>query len=187
MSKKIIFFSNTTEFRKWMDDHHETEAELFVGYYKIKSGKPSMTWNESVDEALSFGWIDGIRKSIDFESYYIRFTPRRSDSIWSEVNIKKVEQLTLKGLMRAKGLEAFNKRKDDKSGIYSFEDKFKQFDEIIEAEFRINSEAWNYFCKLPPSHQKTTIHWIMSAKQENTRLNRLEKAINTFKLKKRLF
>jgi uncharacterized protein YdeI (YjbR/CyaY-like superfamily) len=107
----VIFFESQDKFRAWLEQHHEKETVLIVGYYKVKSGKPSMTWSESVDQALCFGWIDGIRRSIDEESYCIRFTPRRSRSNWSEINIKKVEELTKAGLMKPAGLKMFNEWK----------------------------------------------------------------------------
>jgi uncharacterized protein YdeI (YjbR/CyaY-like superfamily) len=112
-----IFFRDQKEFRKWLEKNHKTSTELLVGFYKVNSGKPNMTWSQSVDEALCFGWIDGIRRSIDKESYCIRFTPRKPTSNWSNVNIKKVEELKRKGLMTKSGLDAYKKRKDLKAGI----------------------------------------------------------------------
>ncbi|HEX2395089.1 MAG TPA: hypothetical protein VHI78_07065, partial [Bacteroidales bacterium] len=120
-----LFFKNAGEFRKWLEGNYKTEKEVIVGFYKTKTGKPSMTWSESVDQALCFGWIDGIRRSIDEESYCIRFTPRNPNSIWSSINIKKIEYLTMKGLMKPEGIEVFKKRKQEKSGIYSFENRPK--------------------------------------------------------------
>ena len=116
-----VFFSNQNEFRRWLEENHTTKTELVVGYYKVWTGRPTMSWSQSVDQALCFGWIDGIRKSIDEKSYCIRFTPRKPTSVWSNINIKKVEELTEKGLMTEAGLQAYSKRKDTKSGIYSFE------------------------------------------------------------------
>ncbi|MEO6905944.1 MAG: hypothetical protein ABI148_06255, partial [Ginsengibacter sp.] len=118
---KPTFFSTQAVFRKWLEKNHEKAGELLVGFYKVSSGKPSITWSESVDEAICFGWIDGIRRSIDEESYSIRFTPRKSTSIWSAINIKKVEELTKKKLMDPAGINAFSKRKEHKSRIYSYE------------------------------------------------------------------
>src|SRR5688572_15149318 len=116
-----IFFSTPSGFRRWLEKNHKKKTELLVGYYKIGSGKPSMTWSESVDEALCFGWIDGVRSSIDELRYQIRFTPRKPNSIWSDINIKKVKELTKKGLMKQAGLDVFNQRKEHKSRIYSYE------------------------------------------------------------------
>jgi uncharacterized protein YdeI (YjbR/CyaY-like superfamily) len=113
------FFATQDDFRAWLESNHETATELIVGYYKVNSAKPSMTWSESVDQALCFGWIDGIRRSIDHESYCIRFTPRRAKSIWSDINIKKVEMMTKAGLMKPAGLKAFGLRKDSNSKPYS--------------------------------------------------------------------
>ena len=120
---KPVFFPTQLDFRKWLDKNHKKETELLVGYYKVDSGKLSLTWSESVDQAICFGWIDGIRRSIDRESYSIRFTPRKPKSIWSAINIKKVEDLTKLGLMKPKGIAAFNKREESNSKIYSYETK----------------------------------------------------------------
>jgi uncharacterized protein YdeI (YjbR/CyaY-like superfamily) len=182
-----IFFKNAQEFREWLQDHYKTEKELGVGYYKTRTGKPSMTWSESVDQALCFGWIDGIRRSIDDESYSIRFTPRNPNSVWSTVNIKKVEELTQKGLMTAEGLDAFNKRKPEKSGIYSFENRPEQLPEESEKLFMKNKDAWKYFTIQAPSYRRTVIFWIMSAKTEKTQMARLSKLIEASKDKKRIF
>jgi len=116
-----IFFATASSFRKWLEKNHDKASELLVGFYKVKSGKPSMSWSESVDEAICFGWIDGVRKSIDDESYSIRFTPRKPGSIWSAINIQKVESLSGQGLMQDSGMTAFEKRKEHKSRIYSYE------------------------------------------------------------------
>ncbi len=182
----LHFFSTQDEFRKWLMEHYTTAQELYVGFYKISSKKPSMTWSESVDQALCFGWIDGIRKSIDHESYCIRFTPRRKNSIWSDVNIKKVEELTNSGLMTEEGLKAFSYRKDNKSGIYSHENVYAVFDNNTETLFQQHKTAWDFFSKQAPSYKKVISHWIMSAKQEKTRLSRLEKTINASEQQKRL-
>ena len=184
---KPIFFSSQLEFRKWLEKNHKKETELLVGYYKVGSGKPSMNWSQSVDEALCFGWIDGIRRSIDKESYCIRFTPRKLSSNWSAVNIKKVETLIKQQLMRQAGLEAFSHRKKEKSKIYSFENGAKKFTDSFESKFKLNKKAWDFFNSQPPSYQKMVIHWIMSAKQESTQLSRLEKTITESKKQKRLF
>ncbi|MFY9574703.1 MAG: bacteriocin-protection protein, partial [Blastocatellia bacterium] len=120
---KIRFFKSPADFRKWLEKHHATVEELWVGYYKKSSGKPSITWPESVDQALCFGWIDGIRKSVDELSYKIRFTPRRPGSIWSSINIKRAQQLQSEGLMLPEGLKAFQVRKENRSGIYSYEQR----------------------------------------------------------------
>lgn len=182
-----IFFPSQNDFRKWLEKNHKTETELFVGYYKVGSGKPSMTWSQSVDEALCFGWIDGIRRSIDEKRYCIRFTPRKSSSIWSKVNIRKVEELKEKGLMRLPGLEIFNNRKDSKSEIYSFENVPAKLSDNFESIFKANKPAWEFFNKQAPSYQKTTMHWIMSAKQEETKVRRLKKTISESEKHNRIY
>jgi uncharacterized protein YdeI (YjbR/CyaY-like superfamily) len=173
----VTFFATQNDFRVWLENNYEKETELIVGYYKVNSGRPSLTWSESVDQALCFGWIDGIRKSLDELSYCIRFTPRRKSSIWSDINIKKVEHLTNAGLMTEAGLKAFSYRKEQKSGIYSFENKIVQFDDVIANHFKQNKLAWDCFYLKTPSFRKTITHWIMSAKQGKTRLLRLEKVM----------
>jgi uncharacterized protein YdeI (YjbR/CyaY-like superfamily) len=182
-----LFFQDQKEFRKWLGKNHKTESELLVGYYKVDSGKPSMNWSQSVDEALCFGWIDGIRRSIDKERYCIRFTPRKKTSVWSTINIRKVEELKKKGLMKESGLEAFNNRKITKSGIYSFENRPAKLNESFETMFRADKDAWEFFTKQAPSYQKTTFYWIMSAKQEKTRIARLNKTIAESAKQKRVF
>jgi uncharacterized protein YdeI (YjbR/CyaY-like superfamily) len=174
----IIFFQNQQEFRNWLEENHQTKTELLVGFYKVNSGKPSMTWSQSVDVALCFGWIDGITRSMDKDSYQIRFTPRKKNSIWSAVNIKKVEQLTEQGLMQAAGLESFQNRSENKSKIYAFENEEVKFSPEFEAQFKANPPAWDYFQSLAASYRKTSSHWVMSAKQDATRLKRLNELIS---------
>lgn len=146
-----------------------------------------MTWSQSVDQALCFGWIDGIRKSIDEQSYCIRFTPRRKTSIWSEVNIKKVEELTRKNLMTPEGLKAFGYRKVDKSGVYSYENELTDFKATFENEFKKNKMALDFFESQAPSYKRAVKRWVMSAKQEKTRLTRLEKLIKESERQKRIY
>jgi uncharacterized protein YdeI (YjbR/CyaY-like superfamily) len=181
-----IFFPNTEEFRKWLKKNHQSEKELIVGYYKVGTKRPSMTWSDSVDEALCFGWIDGVRRSIDNEAYCIRFTPRSPKSNWSAVNIAKVEELIRVGKMTPAGLAAFEKRAEARSEIYSYENRPEKFTAELESRFRENSEAWNYFEVQAPSYKKTIIYWIMSAKQEATRITRLNKLIEACSEGKRL-
>ncbi|MCO4291647.1 YdeI/OmpD-associated family protein [Solitalea sp. MAHUQ-68] len=171
------FFATPADFRKWLEHHHQTETELLVGFYKVDSGKPSITWSESVDQALCFGWIDGVRKSLGKESYTIRFTPRRPSSIWSGINIKKVEELTKQGLMQSAGLAAFEKRTEAKSRIYSFEKDPVDLSAEFEKKFKANSKAWDYFQSQAPGYKKQVTHWVMDAKQEATKLKRLETLI----------
>lgn len=180
------FFAKQSNFRKWLEKNHETQTELLVGFYKVGSGKPSMTWPQSVDEALCFGWIDGVRKRIDDDSYSIRFTPRKPTSIWSAINIKKVGELTDQGLMQPAGLAAFEKRKDSKSMIYAYENEPAKLSPEFEKKFKTNKKAWNFFAAQAPSYQKTIFHWIMRAKQETTRASRLDKVISESGKQKRL-
>ena len=151
-----------------------------MGYYKKSTKKPSITWPESVDQALCYGWIDGLRKSIDEESYKIRFTPRKPTSNWSAVNIDRIEFLTKEGLMKPAGIEAWNKRLENKSKVYSYEQqkKAKLLPEY-EAQIKANPEAWEFFSNLAPSYKAQTIHWIMSAKREETRQKRLDITIES--------
>jgi uncharacterized protein YdeI (YjbR/CyaY-like superfamily) len=172
-----IFFGNQSEFRAWLEQYHLTAKELWVGYYRVETGKPSMTWSQSVDQALCFGWIDGIRQKVDEESYCIRFTPRKPGSTWSRINIAKVEEMIRQGLMFPAGLEAFKLRKENKSGIYSFENVVKDLPEEYSVIFRKNEQAWEFYCAQPPSYRKTMTHWILSAKQEATKMKRLERLI----------
>ncbi len=182
----VTFFASQAEFRKWLGKNHKKETELIVGFYKVGSGKPSMTWSQSVDQALCFGWIDGVRKSIDKESYCIRFTPRRSTSIWSAINIKKVEELSKAGLMKPEGQKAFALRTENKSRIYSHEKEPVDLAPSYIRQFKRNKVAWDFFIGQAPSYRKVMIHWIMTAKQEKTRLSRLEKTIKISERQKRM-
>ena len=173
-----FYFKNDNEFRDWLEANHEKAKEILVGFYKVGTDKHNMTWSQSVDQALCFGWIDGIRRSIDEERYCIRFTPRKPTSIWSEVNIKKVEDLKKKGLMKQPGLDAFNLRMDSKSGLYSYENEMARLSGNLEEIFRANERAWAFFEDQAPSYRKTRTRWVMSARQETTRLERLKKLIN---------
>lgn len=172
-----IFFQNTQTLRQWFIDNHQTETELIVGYYKKGVDKETITWSDSVDEAICFGWIDGVRKSIDEISYQIRFTPRKATSIWSKVNIEKVERLKKQNLMFPSGIAAFEKRKEDKSMIYSFEQNVVELPSNFEELFRANPKAWDFFTKQAPSYQKTAIWKIISAKLEATKIRKLHQLI----------
>jgi uncharacterized protein YdeI (YjbR/CyaY-like superfamily) len=174
---KITYFRSAKDFRRWLERNHAARAELWVGYHKKSSKQPSMTWPESVDEALCFGWIDGIRKSVDDLRYTIRFTPRRRGSIWSAVNIKRAQELSVKGLMQSPGVVAFEARKENRSAIYSYEQRNANLDGSYERKLRQNKAAWDFFYAQPPSYRKAIGWWIVSAKQETTRLKRLEKLI----------
>jgi uncharacterized protein YdeI (YjbR/CyaY-like superfamily) len=168
------FFASSADFRIWLDKNHDKAEELFVGFYKKASGKPSITWSEAVDQALCFGWIDGVRKSIDESSYMNRFTPRRPRSTWSAVNVARVRDLTRRGLMHPAGVAAFEKRSDDRTAIYSFEQReTAKFDKELERRFRANKDAWTWFQTQPPGYKKTATYWVMSAKRQETRDRRL--------------
>ncbi|WP_018478683.1 YdeI/OmpD-associated family protein [Pontibacter roseus] len=171
------FFASPADFREWLEQNHATATSLLVGFYKVGSGRPSMTWPESVDEALCFGWIDGVRRSIDADSYSIRFTPRKPKSTWSAVNIRKVEELTRTGRMQAVGLASYAKREESNSVIYSYEKEAVPLSTDFENEFKANGQAWRYFQAQAPSYQKRMIHWVMDARQEATKRSRLQKLI----------
>jgi uncharacterized protein YdeI (YjbR/CyaY-like superfamily) len=174
---KIRFFKQPADFRKWLEKHHGTARELVVGFYKKGSGKPSITWPESVDEALCFGWIDGVRRRIDDVSYTIRFTPRKPISTWSAVNIKRVRVLAGEGRMQPSGSKAFDARRANRSGIYSYEQRPGGFDDPYRSRLRRKPIAWAFFDAQPPSYKRAAIWWVVSAKKEETRLRRLEKLI----------
>jgi uncharacterized protein YdeI (YjbR/CyaY-like superfamily) len=174
----ITFFRTPQDLRKWFAKHAATATELWVGFYKRKSGHQSITWPESVDEALSVGWIDGIRKRVDDVSYTIRFTPRRPGSIWSAVNIKRVAVLTEQGRMRPAGRTAFEARRENRSGIYAYEQRPADLPEPYRAMLRRNKPAAAFFQAQPPSYRKVITWWIVSAKRDETRLARLEKLID---------
>jgi uncharacterized protein YdeI (YjbR/CyaY-like superfamily) len=178
MLSKPTFFPTPGDFRAWLEAHHDKFPELFVGFYKKDSGKPSITWPESVQVALCFGWIDGVRKSIDETSYTIRFTPRKPTSTWSAINISLVRKLTKKGLMHPAGLKAFAARSARKSGIYSYEQrKSAEFTREQEKQFRANKTAWEFFRSQAPWYQRVTTYWVISAKREETKLKRLSSLI----------
>jgi uncharacterized protein YdeI (YjbR/CyaY-like superfamily) len=173
------FFATPAEFRAWLEENHASSQELWVGYYKKGSGKPSITWPESVDQALCFGWIDGLRRGIDDVSYAIRFTPRQPRSNWSAVNIKRVEELTRLGLMRPAGLKAFAARSGERSGVYSFEQKEAvELGEAYERRFRADEAAWAFFQAQAAWYRRTAIWWVISAKKEETRQKRLATLID---------
>jgi uncharacterized protein YdeI (YjbR/CyaY-like superfamily) len=184
--KAPLFFSEPSEFRAWLAENHQSEKELLVGFYKVDSGRKSMTWPQSVDEALCFGWIDGVRRSLGGDSYSIRFSPRKPGSNWSAVNIKKMEKLLAQGLVQPAGIAAYGFREEKRSGVYSFENVTKELASDLETRFRANPKAWDFFTRQAPSYRKAIIHWIMTAKQEKTKLSRLEQAIRESENQQRL-
>jgi uncharacterized protein YdeI (YjbR/CyaY-like superfamily) len=174
MPPKPTFFPTPADFRTWLEAHHDKSCELLVGFYKKDSGKTSITWPESVQVALCFGWIDGVRKSLDETSYTIRFTPRKPTSNWSAININLVRKLTKQGLMHPAGLKAFAARDEKKSAIYSYEQrKSARFTREQEKQFRANKVAWEFFRSQAPWYQRVTTYWVISAKREETKLKRL--------------
>jgi uncharacterized protein YdeI (YjbR/CyaY-like superfamily) len=171
---RVRFFATPAAFREWLMRHHRSARELWVGFHKKATGRPSLTWPEAVDEALCFGWIDGIRKSLDGGSYANRFTPRKPGSTWSLVNTRRATELIGEGRMQPVGLAAFAARDPVKSGVYSFEQRAAAtLDPEREARFKANRAAWSFFQSQPPGYRKTAIWWVISAKREETRSRRL--------------
>jgi uncharacterized protein YdeI (YjbR/CyaY-like superfamily) len=183
---KPIFFKSTAEFRKWLDKNHLKKTEVLVGFYKLGTGRSSMNWSDSVDQALCFGWIDGVRRSVDTESYCQRFTPRKQGSIWSAINIKKMTDLIERGLVKPAGKKAFDLRKESRMNVYAHEKEIIEFDVKQQKLFRKNKIAWDFFIKQPPGYKKNMTHWVSSAKKEETQLSRLEKLIRTSSQLKRI-
>jgi len=182
----VRFFKTPAELRRWFAKHHASEDFLWVGFYKKDTGEPSVTWPESVDEALVVGWIDGIRKRIDGQRYKIRFTPRRRGSVWSAINIARVEELAKAGRMRPAGLDAFALRRENRSGIYSYEQRAAALPDPYAAMLAANKRAEAFFAAQPPSYRKLACWWVVSAKQEETRSKRLGKLIDACVAGKRL-
>ncbi len=173
----VTYFATPADLRKWFRANAAKADELWVGYYKKDSGRPSITWPESVDEALCVGWIDGIRKTIDAERYTIRFTPRRKTSIWSKVNVARMTDLAAQKRVRPAGAKAFAARLENKTGIYSYENRPDDLPEPYAGTLKKNKTAWTFYQGLSPYRRKTLVWWIVSAKQEPTRQDRLKKLI----------
>lgn len=185
-SKKPKFFANQGEFRRWLESNHDKRAELLVGFHKKDSGKKSITYPEALDEALCFGWIDGVRRSLNDSSYTIRFTPRKPKSIWSLVNTRKVEELIKRGCMHQAGLDAYRLRDPKRTGVYSFENRPRELSEEYEKKFRMNKRAWEFFERQPPGYKRLATYFVMEAKQEETRLRRLKTLITSSEKNERL-
>ena len=173
----ILYFATPAAFRKWLQKHHAAEKELWVGFHKKGTGTPSVTWPESVDQALCFGWIDGVRTRVDEDRYVIRFTPRKPTSIWSAINIARVKELTKQGLMKPAGLAAFARRDEKRSAIYAYENRPKALAPEYEKVLKRDTAAWEFFERQPPSYRKLCAFWIMSAKKEETRQKRLARLV----------
>jgi len=176
---KPRFFATTARFRAWLERNHDTAAELWVGFHRKGSGKPSISWPEAVDQALCFGWIDGIRKRVDDTSYMNRFTPRKPMSTWSDRNVKRARELIEMGLMAPAGLRAFEARRDSRTGIYSYEQRPQELPVTYARPFRANARAWKTWRAMPPGYRKAATWWVISAKQEETRERRLATLIET--------
>ena len=173
------FFASPDEFRAWLEANHDSEREVVVGFHKKHTGLPSLTWTESVREALCFGWIDGVRRRIDDDSYSIRFTPRKPGSNWSVVNVRHVEELTRAGRMHPAGLEAFEARTPEKTGVYTYENRHEaKLSLEHEEQLQANERAWEFFQAQPPGYRQTAIFWVVSAKREETRARRLATLID---------
>ena len=176
MAAKPAFFPSEADFRRWLEANHATAPELLVGFWKKSSGKPSIDWPQARDQALCFGWIDGVRRSLGDEAYTIRFTPRRKGSIWSKVNVERFEALKAAGLMTVAGEWAYEDNKH-KSGLYSYENAQKELTADEEKLFRKDKPAWGHWQKQPPGYRKTVLHWVTSAKRPETRAKRLAQLI----------
>lgn len=179
--ESATFFSTPAEWRHWLEAQHQEADFLWVGYYKKHTGIPSMTWEESVDEALCFGWIDGIRKRIDSEAYKIRFTPRKKSSIWSGKNLNRIKELLEVELVSPAGITAYESRSADKSVVYAYENKDKAvLPPEYERQLRAEPEAWAFFSEeLAPSYRQTSIWWVIKAKQQATRDRRIQILIDS--------
>lgn len=175
---QIRYFRSAAEMRKWLAANHDKADELWVGFYRKDSGRKGVSYSDSIDEALCFGWIDGIRKSVDELSYTNRFTPRRARSVWSNVNIARVKSLIERGRMTPRGLTEYEKRTSGRSGVYSFERDSASLSPAQEKEFRKNRRAWRFFEAQPPSYRKVVTWWVVSARKEETRARRLEQLIS---------
>jgi uncharacterized protein YdeI (YjbR/CyaY-like superfamily) len=172
VSPEPAFFATAADFRRWLKAHHETAPELLVGFWKKGTGKPSIDWPEARDQALCFGWIDGIRKSLGEESYTIRFTPRRKGSIWSNVNVARYDALTEAGRMTAAGVRAYEENKG-RQGVYAYENALKELSPAETRQFRANKAAWADWENRPAGYRRVVLHWIASAKRPETRTRRL--------------
>jgi uncharacterized protein YdeI (YjbR/CyaY-like superfamily) len=175
VKKKAVHFESPDEFRRWLAENYATASELFIAFYKTSSGKKGATYSEALDEALCYGWIDGVRYSVNAESYMIRFTRRKPKSIWSLVNVRRVEALQKAGKMAEPGIKAFAMREQHRTGIYAFEQKRPGLSAKHERLFRANLPAWGFFSQQAPWYQRTAGYWVRSAKREETQMRRLAK------------
>lgn len=175
--QNVVFFESPAELRAWFEANHESAADLWVGQHRKRTGRPTVTWAEVVDQCLCFGWIDGVRYSLDEHSFAQRVTPRRKGSNWSAVNIKRFGELDNAGLAHSKGRTAFAAREDSRSATYSYENRGRGLDKEMEAAFRKQAAAWKFFEAQAPWYRRTAAHWVVSAKREETRAKRLRELI----------
>jgi len=182
---QIKIFHTSAEFREWLEENHDRAAELWLGFYKQGTGKKSITYREALDEALCFGWIDGVRKSIDDTAYKQRFTPRRPKSYWSAVNTRRASELAKLGRMAAPGAKAFEQRTSE-SNKYSFESRPEKLHLSYKRQFKANRGAWEFFRAQAAWYQRTATFWIVSAKQEETRQRPLAMLIGDSQAGRRL-
>jgi len=182
----VVFFESSAQLRKWFEANHDTAAELWLGYHLKRSGRPSVTWQDAVDQELCFGWIDSVRYSLGNDTTAQRLTPRRKGSIWSAINIKRFRELDALGLVHPNGRAAFERRDEARSRVYSYENRSRGFDAATEAAFRMRKRAWEFFEAQPPSYRKTVSFWVMSAKRDETKKRRLETLITSSHAAERL-
>lgn len=182
----VVFFPNAGAFRKWLKSHHDSDREVWVGFYRKDSDQTGITYSEALDEALCFGWIDGVRRKVDARSYANRFSPRRQGSVWSELNIKRAGELIKAGRMHDSGMRAFRERDPEKTQRYSYERQRAPLSPALEKRFRANREAWTFFKAQPPSYQRLAIWFVNSAAKEETRIRRLDIVIDVSSKGRRL-
>ena len=183
---RLRFFRTADELRRWLEKNHAKSEELWIGFYKKDSGKGGITYAEALDEALCYGWIDGIRKRLDEESFTTRFTPRKPRSIWSNVNIAHVARLTKEGRMRPPGIAAYEKKDDARTGVYAFEREIAELEPAMLEKFKRDRAAWKYFEAQPPYYRRVASWWVISAKRADTRANRLDELIEVSARNERL-
>jgi uncharacterized protein YdeI (YjbR/CyaY-like superfamily) len=171
------YFASQAALRRWLEAHHASSRELWIGYYKKASGRPSITHQQALDEALCFGWIDGVVKRLDDERFMQRFSPRTPTSVWSVVNLKRMAELIEQGVVSPHGRKVYEERDPRRSGLYSYENRPKAFDAAVERAFRAQKDAWTFFNAQPPGYRKLCVFFVMEAKKEETRMRRLERLI----------
>jgi uncharacterized protein YdeI (YjbR/CyaY-like superfamily) len=184
--ENVVFFESPAQLRAWFEANHESATDLWVGQHRKRTGRPSVTWKEVVDQSLCFGWIDSVRYSLDEDSFAQRLTPRRKGSVWSAVNVKRFAELDRDGMVHAKGLAAFAAREDAKTAIYSYENRSRGLDKELDGAFRKHAAAWKFFETQAPWYRRTATYWVMSAKREETRNKRLETLIEHSKKGERI-